>query len=466
MISAGFQKYVEAMNQQPLDRRPERQSTGNLLPHQRRGAGSEQVAPEESKIQATTKSYDKENVDDTLQQGVSAVSPDALMKSSVLPGKNSSPGYNGWVDMHQNRALSLNRQPKPQPADSSLDQHQSHLPTQRTKQHELSQKAHTATALGAIKNGLAKSRWAGPSYNIRPVGEVRRSPPIPSTPKKNEQRDTVGKQATTNFGLNIDAPANWKTIKKPTSLAMSVASTPISQPNPLAQEYNNNHTTPNWDKPKYTHDTALGALGDTENKACTSSFQSLVAVVSVASTGDNPEATAKSAAFLPQPKELSICEQHFNDTLLDPRGNWPTGSGNQDVPSTCVANNDRDSTSRYGTQSSDNISSSPGDRIAPQHITEFIRSWIQGARVVDTTFLTQNIDHHEDCDVDTYEGRLVAPINYPNTRISKSEAFWIAFYFIFIFQFFTMMLTILSRRTDVTSSSRRHVCARDATLRS
>ncbi|KAI1186845.1 hypothetical protein F5B17DRAFT_431135 [Nemania serpens] len=423
MISAGFQKYVEAMNQQPLDKKPERQSAGKLLPHQRRGVSKEHVAAEELKAQAITKSSDTENLPDTLQQGVSSAAPSALMKSGSLPGKNSSSEHSGRVHTHQSEALSSNHQPqrpKPQLTGSHPHRHQVHLPTREIKQHQLSQNAHTATVPGNIKNGLAKSRWASPSYNFGPVDEVCRSPPIPQIPMKNEKRETIGKEAATLMGLTPDTLAKWRAIGKPTHSAWSIASHPILESNPFSKEYNKDPITTRND-PVYTHDTALGTLGDTENKTFTSGFQSLVAVASVASTGDKPETTTKHASSPSQAEELGTCEPKFNDALLDPRGNWPAAAGSQEEPRQCVANSDRDWTLRHETKSSDIVSSS-GDKVAPKHMTDFIRSWIQDTHVVDTTFLRREIDNsqttdlHEDCDIDTYEGRPMTPIDYPKTR--------------------------------------------------
>lgn len=429
-MSAGFQKYVEGMNRQPLDKKPEDQGAGKLLPHQRRGVSNRPVTADESKTQAITKSCDTENLHDTLQQGVSAAAPSALMKSGVVPGEHSSPEYKKRVYTHQNEALSLDYRPKlpePQPANPDSHQQQSRLPTQEIQQYELSQSVHTASAPGGIRNGLAKSRWASPSYNVEPVGEVRRSPPIPSNNVKNEQRDTIGKKATTSFNLTTGVITNWSPIEKSTSPTRSVVSTPIFESNPLIKEYNDD-TTQNWNQPSYTHENTLGALGDTENKTYTSGFQSLVTVGSIASTGDNPETTAKHAESIPQAEEVRICEQNFNGTLHDPRGNWPTGSDSREEPSLSVANNDQDWPRRHDTKSS-NTSSSPGDEVAPRHMSEFIKAWIQSAHVVNTTFLSQKIaenkrrDCHEDCDIDTYEGKLLAPIDHPMTKKGGFEGF-------------------------------------------
>ncbi|KAI1116103.1 hypothetical protein F5Y14DRAFT_459604 [Nemania sp. NC0429] len=409
MDAAGFRKYVEGMNQQPLDKNAGRESTRKLLPHQRRGATNNHVTTEESETQAITKSCEKDSLHDTLQKGVSTAPTSALMKSGVLASKEPSSEYNGWVDTRQNEVSSVNHHqklPKSQPANSYPHQRQSYSPAQEIRRQVLPQEAHTAMAPGGIKNGLAQSRWAGPIYNVKPVGEAYRPLSMTSTPTRNEQRDTVGKQTKTHFGLTTDTPANRRPIEKTTSPSGGVAGTPVFKYNPLAKVCNHD-TTPNSSNQSYTHDTALDALENAENKTCASGFQSLVAVASVASPKDDPEVTAKGAESLPQDGGLGICERRSNHAVFDPRGNWPTESGSQGW------------TPRHETKSSDALSSSPGDKVAPRHITEFIRSWVHGAHLVNTTFLTENTDRHEDCDVDTYEGRLMAPIQYPPTRIKE-----------------------------------------------
>ncbi|KAJ8120978.1 hypothetical protein ONZ43_g2457 [Nemania bipapillata] len=50
------------------------------------------------------------------------------------------------------------------------------------------------------------------------------------------------------------------------------------------------------------------------------------------------------------------------------------------------------------------------------YVTDFIKTWVENTPDVKTDFIYQNIDQHEDCDVDTYMGVLMDPIDYPETR--------------------------------------------------
>ncbi|KAI0400845.1 hypothetical protein F4802DRAFT_601606 [Xylaria palmicola] len=73
MSYTNFQKYVEGMNRQPLDKKPERRGSGILLPHQRTTPIKKQpVANQESGLQTPKKECNRQIGADTPQQDVHA----------------------------------------------------------------------------------------------------------------------------------------------------------------------------------------------------------------------------------------------------------------------------------------------------------------------------------------------------------------------------------------------------------
>ncbi|KAI1131555.1 hypothetical protein F5Y10DRAFT_286461 [Nemania abortiva] len=89
----------------------------------------------------------------------------------------------------------------------------------------------------------------------------------------------------------------------------------------------------------------------------------------------------------------------------DPRRDWPTELG---------ANIGQAQTQK---DSSYSASSSTRDAPVPPYITDFIKTWIQGAHKVEADFMHQK--NHTDCDIDTHTGVFMKPIEYPKTRCQE-----------------------------------------------
>ncbi|KAI0104206.1 hypothetical protein GGR51DRAFT_572856 [Nemania sp. FL0031] len=415
MSSTGFQKYVEVMNRQTLDKKTERQGAATLLPHQRTGPIKNPLAIQELKFQ-TPKTICKEEIGtDTLRRDSPAICPGASIDDNATPSKYSSPDHNQETNAYQKSAQPLDHQlnsSKLCSVVSDLYQSQSYVLAQEGQNYESSQKSNTPRTPRAIDTGLAKSRWAGPGYNSAPISKVGRIATIFPTPIQSSQRGKVEKQIAAPFGESADKLKNWRLVETNAPLVASGTETlNISQG--YLTKWKNNVIAPcsdgrnqtqdgGWDKPEYYEGNHTWASG----------LQRSPTVPSVLAAQGNLEVNTESPTSDTQAKDFEVGQLKLTNTSLDLRWNWPTELG-------ALKNVEQVRTPSPRKNSSDSVSSSTEEGFVPQYITDFIRTWIQDSPDVNADFIHQNIDGHEDCDVDTLQGALMKPIEYPKTRCQE-----------------------------------------------
>ncbi|KAI0526517.1 hypothetical protein F5B22DRAFT_655668 [Xylaria bambusicola] len=110
----------------------------------------------------------------------------------------------------------------------------------------------------------------------------------------------------------------------------------------------------------------------------------------------------------------------LTDVVPDPRAHWPTETGFANKTSQSVASQFQEWDRRSQKKSSDDISSlTQEEKAVPQYVFDFIDVWRRRAHVVKADFLSQGGDLHEDCDVDTYGGVLMEPVEHPVTKMHE-----------------------------------------------
>ncbi|KAI0870270.1 hypothetical protein GGS24DRAFT_511008 [Hypoxylon argillaceum] len=400
MSPTSFQKYVEVMNRQPLGKRVEHQGADVLLPHQRTGPINPLVT-EESISQVPKGVSDVKFGCDTLRQ--------AFIDTSGTSSKTLSPGHSREANISRNQALPLDHQFKSSKllsVDYDLYQDQSYVLTHSAQSHESTQKTDTMTTPRGMKTGLAKSRWADSSYEYTPVSKTGRFVAIPIISSHNGQQGAVEMQVAPPSDQKANTATNGALSKKHTSLATNRPDTPL-------KKSNNYITTSNLNKPKRTQDDGWDESRYMGNQTQASGLQPLTVVTLTPATRESAKAEKNNITSINRDDELKLGKTKSNDTTLDPRRNWPTESG-------VLENVDRDQTSQLQKESSDDIiSGSTEENVVPQYMTDFIKTWAQSVPHVRAEFIYQNIDHHEDYDVDTYRGVLMDPVEYPKTRCSE-----------------------------------------------
>ncbi|TGJ80338.1 hypothetical protein E0Z10_g8424 [Xylaria hypoxylon] len=323
------------------------------------------------------------------------------------------------LDVFPNKALALDHQPKSSKLQLATDihQHQNPVSIKRGQKYDSPQIVNVTKISPRINNGLAKSRWADTTYNGTPISRTGQSPAIFSTPVQRQQRTTGYNQARMAFGKKIDRSMYWTSDEKRVSPVKNKTAVPEFGHNALNEQDNDtdpsspnksNHTQGNgWDEP-----------GDVRNQTWESCPRLVTAVSLAGTTGDSSQASGNSTTSPIQAEWLGIGKTKLIDTVPDQRGKWSSVSDAVDEVHRSIPNQDRGRTLSPWKEPSDERSCSTGRvKVVPQHITDFIETWIRGAHVVKTDFLFQGIDQHEDCDVDTEKGVLMEkPVDYPNTR--------------------------------------------------
>ncbi|KAI0476739.1 hypothetical protein F4859DRAFT_521308 [Xylaria cf. heliscus] len=259
--------------------------------------------------------------------------------------------------------------------------------------------------------GLSASRWNDQSYQ---------GTPTPPRHTQKQQRETVETQFATPARKRVDKNTHWAPVQKPISLAGNGAEAQRSGLN--ASDTQNDNTWPvRWDEVKEVTTNRWKESEDVGNRIWDSGYQSSAATPIAAATKTDLEAT-KMTSFSPQVEVQWLGKPGRNDITPDPRGTWPAELGIQDQVKQDMADQDRESLN----ETEEIQSSTEEEVIIPQHATNFIETWVLDAHVVTTNFLSQNIDHHEDCDVDTLNGVLLSPVEYPRTShegsMSRNQA--------------------------------------------
>ncbi|KAI0550190.1 hypothetical protein F4679DRAFT_594834 [Xylaria curta] len=344
MSTTIFQKYLEGMNGQPLEKKPERQYSGVLLPHQRTSPIKKAVPHQESIVQTPNNIRNGRPVHATPCQDVPALVSNIPMTTELLRSNEQSPENN---------------------------------------------------------RGLAASRWNDQSCQDTPMNKTGCLATPPHRGRK-QQRGVVENLVVTSSDQRVDKNSHRTPVQKPLSLVSceAVAQKSISN---TSDRRNGSFHSPRQDN---VNRVPHNELNDVKSRTWDSSHRpSAVLPVVLASTA-NPEANTEVA---PSPPQIGAQRVEKCDTIHDPRGKWPIELSVRDQVKQDMVEQDQ--------ESSDEVSSSTkGQDAIPQHATSFIKTWIMGAHDVSTTFLSQNINDHEDCDVDTFSGVLMSPIEHPRTK--------------------------------------------------
>ncbi|RYC64759.1 hypothetical protein CHU98_g1448 [Xylaria longipes] len=358
MSSTTFQKYLEGMNGQPLDKKPERQGSSILLPHQRTTPIKKAIAHQESIIQTPNNTSNGQVGHTTRHKDVPVLVPDISTNSELLRSKEPSPNHN---------------------------------------------------------RGLAASRWNDESYQGTPMGGTSCALATPSYYSQKKQRVTVRTQVTTPSRQKADANTHQKPIQNPISSAGNRADVQKSWVN-ASNKQTDSIPSLLWDEVLHNGWDESKGVG---TQIWDSSHQPSTTIPAVSATRADSEAIKKIMSFSPQAEMQRAGERKSGNTISDPRGKWPTELGVQDQVRQDMADQD-------GASLDEMPSSTEGENTIPQHATNFIETWILDAHDVSANFLSQNIDHHEDCDVDTLKGVLMSPVEYPRTKpeglMSRSQA--------------------------------------------
>lgn len=144
---------------------------------------------------------------------------------------------------------------------------------------------------------------------------------------------------------------------------------------------------------------------------------------------DNEIADSKPDPQSPSGQGDSTTHGDLNGVVTDPRLQWPTETGFPNKVDSTINNQDWNRTRQPRKKPSEDIPAPPSSIssvVVPRFVTDYIRTWIEGAHVVSANFLYENVDRHEDCDVDTFKGTLNEPIEYPKTLISKPRTSYVS----------------------------------------
>ncbi|RWA13846.1 hypothetical protein EKO27_g1240 [Xylaria grammica] len=417
MSYSEFQKYLEGMNQQPLVRKPENRGSGALLPHQRTGPA------QGIQIQSFNIVHEHEGVG-SVREGIMATLPYVSMNNGSLPDKPSSPEPDRELSIHQKKTLDLDHQPKPSRLQSaaSLYQPQNPASVRRNRQCESPQRVNATKIPPHLNNGLAKSRWADTTYNDTPISNIGWSPIIVSTPV-HQHRTTIEKQAVTYVEQKIDNSISWVSDKKRISPVESETAVTKFGPN-IVMRRDNETDLSSLKISNHTQSNRRDDLGDLRNQTWESGLQLMTAASFAKTTRESPQSTWKSSTYPSRAEGVRAGEMKLIDIVPDPRGKWSSVSDVMDEISQSISSGYKGPTPRPQKEPSDSISSSTGQgKAVPQHLTEFIETWIRNAHVVKTDFLIHDIDKHEDRDVDTEKGVLMEkPVEYARTRRSQEPA--------------------------------------------
>ncbi|KAI0448037.1 hypothetical protein F4803DRAFT_496257 [Xylaria telfairii] len=418
MPSPMFQKYPDGMNRQPLDKTPGRQGSDGLLPHQRTSRVKKPATIKDSILQTPQNFRNGAGEHETPQEDVLGVASNVSMNTQLPHSKDSE--YARGAKAQQNGTQPFDNQSKVselQLTSPDPNHCQIRVFNQGSRQYDSSQGLNAVKTHVHTTNGLAQSRWASPSYHCTPVLNGISSPPVtPPHRIQKQQRRTVETQVAPPSRQGVDTNTHWKPAGKSNPPAMNGAHARDSRPN-SSDKHNDGIQSPSWDELSETPDNVWNESEHATTQIRDSGRQPLTALAVVSATKADPEANTKITSFSSQVEVQKIGEGKFGDNVPDPRGNWPTELGIHDQVKQDMADRGRDQTSQNEKDFSDNMSYTTGvEEAIPQYVTKFIETWIMGAHVIEANFLSQKIDHHEDCDVDPFEGSLLSPVDYPATR--------------------------------------------------
>ncbi|KAJ8130543.1 hypothetical protein O1611_g3087 [Lasiodiplodia mahajangana] len=416
MSRAGFQKYVEVMNRQTLDKKPECQSADILLPHQRTGPFKNPLAIQGPGYQSPEAIFTEEiGADtDTLQRGGSVVPPGASIDANTTASKYLSPKEKWETNTYQTGTQPLDHKSKSSKVysvDSDPYQSRSYMLSQEGRSYEYSQKPNIARTPRVIDTGLAKSRWAGQNYNSAPISKVGRMIAISPTAVQNHQRGEVEKRSAAPFNKSADKLKHWRLVGTQAPLETSgVETSNFGRSHSTKRDNSVNDSSPN--KRNQTQDDGWDKSEFERNHTWAPGLQPSPTKISVPATGRNLEVNTGNFTSVTQDKDLEVGQLKLTDTGLDPRRNWPTELG-------ALKMADEIQTQSPQKNSSDSVSCSTEENFVPKYITDFIQTWIQESPEVKADFIHNNVNGHEDCDVDTLHGTLIEPIEYPKTKCQE-----------------------------------------------
>ncbi|KAI0428597.1 hypothetical protein F5Y09DRAFT_357652 [Xylaria sp. FL1042] len=394
MSSTPFQKYLEDMNREPLDKKPGHQCPNILLPHERTGPAQEPEprSPDLSKEQVGQSTYQQDNTE-------------ALSKTPMNNGgrydKYSTPKHNGQLNGHQNNMSPLDHQSKPSEFQLPINLHQGHnyAFSQQGRQYESPMKNSITDMSPRICSGLAKSRWADSSYNSAPAGKPGQLLNNYSTPLPSQKEPAVAKPTVTPASKST---SYWQPGGKDTSTIQDKPAAPKCGSNPFDEQKSTYLSNPN--ESDRTQSNGWDTLEDARHQNGESDLQPSTLQASAPTARENTEATNKSTIA-------------FDYNIPDPRVNWPTESCALSELDHKIVRQNKDLGSESWKKSSEEMScSTEVAEAVPQHVTEFIEHWRQSAHSVEAGVFSQLGDLHEDCDIDTYKGVLLQPVEYPKTK--------------------------------------------------
>ncbi|GAW25725.1 hypothetical protein SAMD00023353_1200190 [Rosellinia necatrix] len=418
MASTDFRTYLDAMNREPLDKKSERQGSSVLLPHQRPGPITAAPAKTQQPKSRTPKKFSEEPMERGEFQDVSAVvttitpAPDG-----ISPNKYPSAQHDLEAKVYQNGTRPLNHQLKPskcQSPDTNQHKYGNDALVLGRRYSSLSQQADAIKTPKSVSNGLAKSRWADPAYKGTCIGKIGQPPTAPSTPVKCQQQGTAKPCVGTDPFESTGEYSHWTSLEKKTSLSKKESMNQNSGHSPSDECYSHTHPLLH-NEPQHTKDSGWDEPRDGRYQNRDLRPQPPVATASL--IGENAEVNVENASKLTQVNERRVSEQIYTNAVPESLVNWPAESSIADGVNQHITNQDWDQNSQPQREPSDEMSSSAeGAKVIPQYITDFIITWIRGAHTAQADFLYKNIDGHEECDVDPYEGILMKPIDYPRTK--------------------------------------------------
>ncbi|KAI1757841.1 hypothetical protein F4782DRAFT_546928 [Xylaria castorea] len=352
MSSTIFQKYLEGMNGQSLDKKPECQGSSILLPHQRTSPIIKKaVAHQESIIPTPNNTRNGQARHATPHKGVPAPASNISVSTELLRSREQLLEYN---------------------------------------------------------RGLAASRWNDQSYQGTSMGGTGGLATPPHRARKQQRGIVQTSLVATPPGKRADTNTHWTPVQTPLSSSYGVdAQKPALT---ASDKQNSNFWSPDRDEVNEVPDNGWKEPKDMKARVLDSGHRPSAALPIVSATIADLEANTKVAPLSPQVEVQRVGERKVGDTIPDPRGEWPTELGVEDQVKQDMADQDRESLDEMS-------SSTGGEDVIPQHATNFIETWILGAHDVSANFLSQNVDHHEDCDVDTFNGVLMSPVEYTRTKI-------------------------------------------------
>ncbi|TRX94763.1 hypothetical protein FHL15_004224 [Xylaria flabelliformis] len=345
MSTTIFQKYLEGMNGQPLEKKPDSQCSSVLLPHQRTSPIKKAVPHRESIVQTPNNIRNGQTVYATPCKDVPAPVSNISTTTGLLHNKERSPENN---------------------------------------------------------RGLAASRWNDQSCQDTPMNKTG----YLATPShRAHKQPRVMVEESSVAASRVDKNMYQTPVKKPLSLVSYEAVTQKSALN-ASDRQNGSFCFSPQDEVNRVADDGKNELNDVKSRAWDLSHRPSAVLPVVA----DPEANIKVTALSPQVGAQIVEDWKVGDTIRDPRGKWPTELSVWDQVKQDMVDQDQESIDEVA-------SSTDGQEAIPQHATSFIKTWIMGAHDISTNFLSQDIENHADCDVDTFSGVLLSPIEQPRTKI-------------------------------------------------